>query len=1406
MRVVTASLVLPLLQETDVVIPGRGPEVSLNRTYNSRKSSFKGLFGYGWITNLEPLIVDSGSGPITLIDEDNTRHIFGEKIGGGYEAAGGVYLDLVKNGDGTYTITETDGTKTNFNKNGKISSIVDTNDNTTTFVYDASGKLTKVRDASGRETTINFGTNGNVSSVTDPGGRATNYEYDTSGNLTKVTNPEGKVTTFSYNTDHNITGITDARSIKTTVEYDTSNRVKSISRPITINGALETSKTTYSYDTTNLVTSVTDGEGKRVDYTTNANGNVVQITENPLDAANKAVTTYIYDNKNNLTKVVDPNTNKAGGTAAYVYTYDAKGNITGVQLPENQNSTFEYDSQNNLVKEEDFNQNVSTNDYDGNSNQTESTDPNVQTSVSRYDSKGNLLYDTHPMSAADNLLVNPSFEWDENSDNWADNWEQLKGSGSTATYAWTGSGKFGGKAVSISNPTSWAIIRSEKIAYTAGEKYIASAYVKTSNTTGTALLKFEFFDDQNNPKGEAQYSSELKGTHDWTRLQAVIDTVPAGTTKISVAVGLNAGTGTAYFDGIQVEKGSTLAAYNLVENSSFERVQAGKPAFWETSSNLSVNDKVVQNVNPEDDNVYIGQSSFQMTGEAGKNKSIKQHINISGDQNTKLTLSGWSKQIGANPNGGYYNLQVAINYTDGTVDWDYANDFSKTESDWQHVVAEVKPKKAFNSIDVHYYFWNQSGTAWFDAMRLELGSSITSNAYDTGGNYVTSVKDPLGNTVTYGYDAVGNQTSLKDGKNQTTSFAYDKRNLLTKVTDANLGETSYGYDGNGNRTTVTDAKNNLTKYDYNEFNLLSKVTNPLNQVIRLEYDKNGNTKKQIFPKGDTVSFTYNALNRMDGIYHNGVKQWGLSYDANGNIAWYADNTGKTTNFTYDKNNRLTQESKGSVKTEYGYDPNDNLTSTKFTAGSTNVSTEFAYNKLDQLVALSRNNQNIAKYVYDERGNVTSVRRANNAYTAFQYNDSNLLSEVKNYKKDGTVLDSYKYSYDPNSNQTSVVTNNGTASYEYNALDQLTKETLIDGTVISYEYDKVGNRTKKIEAKGTTTTTIYTYNAGNELTSVNGQAYSYDPNGNLTNDGEETYIYDVENQLIEVKDKSGNSLGKFTYDYDGKRTSMTTSSGTTYFHYNGDKVIVETDTNNNITAEFTWDANGNPVTMTKDGKTYYYHLNGHGDVTALTDSSGVIVAEYKYDAWGNIISQTGTMASANPYRYAGYRYDESTKLYYLMARYYDPEIGRFISRDSYHGNEDDPQSLNHYSYTKNNPVMYVDPDGHSYKRIKYAIKYGIRYWLSTYVGWAAAGSIADKFYSLGGATLAGGIAYKLKYKSLTKNVTTTIGRVLKSSTIKQARSIARKAALKVGLKVFFPSAIITDIGVLAYGIYRGWKKY
>jgi len=171
-----------IFQETDLSIPGRGVPVSLTRTYNSRKSMTAGLFGYGWFSNIETQLVDAaGTGPITLIDGDNTRHIFGQKVGGGYVAHGGVYLTLVKNADNTYTVTQTDGTKINFNTSGKISSIVDTNGNTTSYTYGTNGKVSKITDASGRATTFAYGTNGYVSSVTDPANRITSFEYDASG-------------------------------------------------------------------------------------------------------------------------------------------------------------------------------------------------------------------------------------------------------------------------------------------------------------------------------------------------------------------------------------------------------------------------------------------------------------------------------------------------------------------------------------------------------------------------------------------------------------------------------------------------------------------------------------------------------------------------------------------------------------------------------------------------------------------------------------------------------------------------------------------------------------------------------------------------------------------------------------------------------------------------------------------------------------------------------------------------------------------------------------------------------------------------------------------------------------------------------------------------------------------------
>lgn len=119
---------------------------------------------------------------------------------------------------------------------------------------------------------------------------------------------------------------------------------------------------------------------------------------------------------------MDPNANNSPSEQPYVYQYDPNGNITNVQLPVGQVSTNTYDSNNNLTTATDFNSNLSSNSYDSKNNQTEATDPNAQTSANRYDANGNLLNYTPPMSAADNLIPNSSFELDNDANNWPDNW------------------------------------------------------------------------------------------------------------------------------------------------------------------------------------------------------------------------------------------------------------------------------------------------------------------------------------------------------------------------------------------------------------------------------------------------------------------------------------------------------------------------------------------------------------------------------------------------------------------------------------------------------------------------------------------------------------------------------------------------------------------------------------------------------------------------------------------------------------------------------------------------------------------------------------------------------------------------------------------------------------------------
>ena len=144
----------------------------------------------------------------------------------------------------------------------------------------------------------------------------------------------------------------------------------------------------------------------------------------------------------------------------------------------------------------------------------------------------------------------------------------------------------------------------------------------------------------------------------------------------------------------------------------------------------------------------------------------------------------------------------------------------------------------------------------------------------------------------------------------------------------------------------------------------------------------------------------------------------------------------------------------------------------------------------------------------------------------------------------------------------------------------------------------------------------------------------------------------------------------------------------------------------------YDATGDPIGVdyldktrpNSTWQTYWFEKDIFGNVVALYDTNGTKIVSYVYDAWGNhktVRHTTDPVAYYNPFRYRGYYYDVDLEFYYLQSRYYDPVAGRFISPDGvgYLGANGDINSFNLFAYCSNNPVMYVDPSGHSWEKFE-----------------------------------------------------------------------------------------------------------
>ena len=512
--------------------------------------------------------------------------------------------------------------------------------------------------------------------------------------------------------------------------------------------------------------------------------------------------------------------------------------------------------------------------------------------------------------------------------------------------------------------------------------------------------------------------------------------------------------------------------------------------------------------------------------------------------------------------------------------------------------------------------------------------------------------NPKGLTGTVSYDSRGRKHQIYNPHHGAISFTFDKEGKLYKKTDSN-GTTTFSYDRLGRITGRLLADNSKVVYTYDA----PKVAN----------SKGKKSKVSIISSDDTVKAGY------DLQYNKYGKISQVSLSINGETDHFVtkllyDPLGRVYSYTYPDGNVLEKVYNACYLKELNMDGQNYVTYSN-------------YNALGAPTNITYGNGVNTQHTYDPTGKLCSYLIQDPTgqilqHDSLTWNHLDLVTKITD--RDGSGID-YSQTFDYENLRLIKASSGdtyGTLEYDY---DESGNMIFKDGVTYTYSKHQV--------IKGTTNgTTIFSsaYDDMGNMKTMTLDSITYD------------YEYNPENRLTKVTRGDNNGSTSFQYNHMGRRIKKVSPDGTKTIYVSPNYQVTTFPDNSSKITKYITGIHGKIAsirtgTAAPDVSLLYLHQNQVASTVLTTDSAGAVSNRLFYLPYGKLY-QPIEKDDFRP-KYTGKEYDSNTDLYYYGARYYNPEIGRFITADNGLGGHKARQdAFNRYSYTFNNPVKYMDPTG------------------------------------------------------------------------------------------------------------------